>query len=57
MKLKLLLVLLVFQTSFSQHRTCGMKEQMQRIMDNPIQRQAYLEMQDKFEVELKKLVQ
>ena len=47
MKIKLLVVLLVFQTGFSQHRTCGVKEQMQRIMNDPSQRQAYLEIQNK----------
>ena len=47
MKIKLLLfVLLVFQTSFSQQRTCGVKEQLQRIMNDPSQRQAYLELQN-----------
>lgn len=55
MKLKLLFVLLVFQVSFAQHRTCGMQEQMQRIMNNPVQRQAYLDQQNRFEVELQKL--
>ena len=55
MKLKLLFVLLVVQVSFAQHRTCGMYEQMQRIMNDPAQRQAYLDQQSKFEVELQKL--
>jgi len=55
MKLKLLFVLLVFQVSFAQHRTCGMQEQMQRIMNDPAQRQAYLDQQSKFDVELQKL--
>lgn len=54
MKLKLLFVLLVFQVSFAQHRTCGMQEQMQRIMNDPAQRAAYLEQQSKFETELQK---
>ena len=56
MKLKLLFVLLVFQVSFAQHRTCGVQEKMQQIMNNPVQRQAYLNQQAKFEVELQKLV-
>jgi hypothetical protein len=55
MKLKALLVLLVFQLGFAQHRTCGMKEKMQQIMANPATRQQYLEQQAKFEVELEKL--
>lgn len=55
MKLKLLFVLLVFQVSFAQQRTCGMQQKMQQIMDNPTERQAYLDQQAKFEVELQKL--
>ena len=55
MKLKLLFVLLVFQMSFAQHRTCGMQEKMVQIMNNPAQRQAYLDQQNKFNVELQKL--
>jgi len=56
MKIKLLLfVLLVFQTSFSQQRTCGVKEQLQRIMNDPSQRKAYLELQNNFEIELQKI--
>ena len=54
MKLKLLFVLLAFQVSFAQHRTCGMQEQMQRIMNDPAQRAAYLDQQSKFETELQK---
>lgn len=55
MKLKLLFVLLVVQVSFAQHRTCGMQEQMQRIMNDPAQREAYLNQQSKFQEELEKL--
>ena len=55
MKLKLLFALLVFQVSFAQHRTCGMQEQMQRIMNDPELRQAYLDQQSKFDIELQKL--
>ncbi len=56
MKLKLLFVLLVFQVSFAQHRTCGMQEKLAQIMSNPVQRQAYLEQQNKFNIELQKIV-
>ena len=56
MKLKLLFALLVFQVSFAQHRTCGMQEKQAQIMSNPVQRQAYLEQQNKFNVELQKIV-
>ena len=55
MKLKLLFVLLVFQVSFGQHRTCGTQEKMQQILSNPIQSQAYFNQQSKFQTELEKL--
>jgi hypothetical protein len=58
MKLKLLLFLaLAFQVSYAQpqHRTCGMQEKMQQIMNNPAQRAAYLQIQNKFQTELEKL--
>ena len=55
MKLKLLFLLLVVQVSFAQHRTCGMQEKMAQIMNNPSQRQAYLDQQSKFQVELQKI--
>ena len=55
MKLKLLFVLLVFQVGLAQQRTCGSQELMQTIMDNPVQRAAYLEQQNKFDVELQRL--
>ena len=56
MKLKLLFAFLVFQVSFAQHRTCGMQEKLAQIMSNPVQRQAYLERQNKFNIELQKIV-
>ncbi len=56
MKLKLLIVLLVIQLGFSQQRTCGMQQEMLRIMDNPILKQEYLERQAKFQIELNKLI-
>lgn len=55
MKLKLFFLLLVVQVSFAQHRTCGMQEQMQRIMNNPAQRAAWLDQQNKFQSELQKI--
>jgi hypothetical protein len=54
MKLKLLFALLIFQVGFSQHRTCGMHEIMQRIMNDPALRASYLEQQNKFATELQK---
>lgn len=57
MKLRLLFVLLAFQMSFAQpqHRTCGMKEKMQQIMNDPAKRAAYLETQSRFETELQRI--
>lgn len=55
MKIKLLLALLIVQFGFSQQRTCGVKEQMQIIMNNPAAKKEYLQMQDKFKLELNKL--
>ena len=55
MKLKLLFVLLVFQVGLAQQRTCGTQVLMEQIMSNPTQRQAYLEQQERFEVELQSL--
>ena len=55
MKLKLLFVLLVCQVALAQQRTCGTQELMQTIMNDPAKRAAYLEQQEKFEVELQRL--
>lgn len=55
MKLKILFTLLVLQVTFAQQRTCGTEQLMEQIMSNPVQRQAYLEQQAKFETELLKL--
>jgi Pregnancy-associated plasma protein-A/Secretion system C-terminal sorting domain len=55
MKLKLLIVLLIANFAISQQRSCGMEQQMQRIMADPIARQEYLDLQAKFEIELAKL--
>lgn len=55
MKLKILFTLLVLQVTFAQQRTCGTQQLMEQIMSNPVQRQAYLEQQAKFETELLKL--
>lgn len=53
MKLKLFFLLLVFQMSFAQqHRTCGMEQLMQQIMNDPAAKQQYLQQQAKFEMEL-----
>lgn len=55
MKLKLLIALLLVQLGYSQQRTCGMEQNMERIMNDPIARQNYLNLQAKFEIELAKL--
>jgi len=55
MKLKLLIALLIVQLGYSQQRTCGMEQNMERIMNDPIARQNYLNLQAKFEIELAKL--
>jgi hypothetical protein len=55
MKLKLLFALLIVQLGFAQHRTCGMQQQMDRIMSNPELKQQYLDMQQQFESEIQRL--
>ena len=57
MKLKLILAFFIVQLGFAQQRTCGVEQQMQRIMANPQLKQQYLETQAKFEIELQKLQQ
>ena len=53
---KITLALLLLSSFFAiAQRTCGMEENMQRIMADPAQKAAYLQMQEKFEVELEKL--
>lgn len=55
MKLKLFFLLLLFQVSFGQHRTCGTAQLMQQIMNDPAAREQYLQQQARFEVELQRL--
>lgn len=55
MKLKLLFALLVVQLGFAQQRTCGMQEEMQRIMNDPALKQQYLDLQQQFKSELLRL--
>lgn len=58
MKTKLLLLLLVvFQISFGQQRTCGMQEHMDQMMFNPVLKKQYEERQAKFQVEYQKLIE
>lgn len=55
MKLKLFFLLLIFQVSFAQQRTCGSDQFMESLLSDPAQQQAYNKMQDKLNVELQKL--
>lgn len=56
MKLRLLFALCIVQLGWAQQRTCGVDEYMAKIMENPIMKQQYMEQQEKFEVELRRLV-
>jgi hypothetical protein len=57
MKTKLLLLLLVvFQMSFGQQRSCGMQAHMDQMMFNPVLKKQHEERQAKFEVEYQKLL-
>lgn len=55
MKLKLILAIFIVQIGFAQQRTCGMEQQMQRIMADPQSKQQYLDLQQQFESELQRL--
>ena len=56
MKLKYLLVLVFVQFGFAQKRTCGMQQQMQIIMNDPVKRAIYLEKQNNFQTQLARMV-
>ncbi|MBC7643127.1 MAG: T9SS type A sorting domain-containing protein [Flavobacterium sp.] len=56
MKSKLLyFAIFLFQISLSQQRTCGKDAKMQELMNNPVALQNYINLQNKFEVELSKV--
>ena len=55
MKLSLFFALLVFQLGFSQQRTCKSNSHMQKLMTDPVAKQKYLDLQNRFEIELSKL--
>ncbi len=55
MKVSLLLSLIIFQLGFSQQRSCGTDLYMQQMMSNPVAKQKHLDLQNKFEIELRKL--
>ncbi|WP_353085034.1 zinc-dependent metalloprotease [Flavobacterium sp.] len=55
MKIKLILAFFIFKLGFAQHRTCGMEQQMQRIMADPQLKEQYLDLQQQFENELQRL--
>jgi hypothetical protein len=55
MKLKLIIALLLFQLGFSQQKTCGTDLYMQEMMSDPVAKQKYLDLQNRFEIELSKI--
>ncbi|MEN9336685.1 MAG: hypothetical protein RLZZ500_1672 [Bacteroidota bacterium] len=56
MKLRLLIALCIAQLGWAQQRTCGVDAYMAKIMENPMMKQQYMEQQEKFENELRRLV-
>ncbi|RXR21958.1 zinc-dependent metalloprotease [Flavobacterium stagni] len=56
MKLRLLFALCLVQLGWAQQRTCGVDAYMEKIMENPLMKQQYMEQQEKFENELRRLV-
>lgn len=56
MKLRLLFALCLVQLGWAQQRTCGVDAYMAKLMENPVMKQQYMEHQEKFEVELRRLV-
>ncbi|WP_309608247.1 zinc-dependent metalloprotease [Flavobacterium sp.] len=55
MKLKSIIALFLFQLGFSQEKTCGTDLYMQKMQNDPIAKQKYLDLQSRFEIELLKL--
>ena len=55
MKLKLIIVLFLFQLGFSQQKSCGTDAYMQKMMTDPVAKQKHLDLQNRFEIELSKL--
>ena len=55
MKIKLIIALLLSQLGFSQQTTCGTDAYMQQKMSDPVAKQRYLDLQNKFEIELAKI--
>ena len=55
MKLKLIIALLLSQLGFSQQKTCVTDAYMQQKMSDPVAKQRYLDLQNKFEIELAKI--
>ena len=55
MKIKLIIALLLFQIGFSQQKTCGTDSYMQQMMNSQVEKQKYLDLQRRFEIELLKL--
>lgn len=55
MKLKLLFTFLLVQFCFSQQRTCGVEQFMQKLQNDPIALKKHQELQQKFEIQLDKI--
>ena len=55
MKIKLIIALLLSQLGFSQQKICGTDAYMQQKMSDPVAKQRYLDLQNKFEIELAKI--
>ncbi|TDP58880.1 zinc-dependent metalloprotease [Flavobacterium dankookense] len=55
MKKIILSFFLLTTVAVNAQRTCGMEQKMQQIMSDPIQKEAYLKDQQKFQIELEKL--
>ena len=55
MKLNLIFALFLFQLSFSQIRNCGTNLFTQQIMSDPVAKQKYLDLQNRFKIELAKI--
>lgn len=55
MKKITLILMFVCVSLANAQRTCGIQEMMEKIMSDPIQREAYLKQQELFEIELQKL--
>lgn len=56
MRIKLLLLVLASQFAVAQHRTCGVREHMDKLMQDPVYKRDYLERQEKFKAEFQRVL-